>query len=289
MKKCCFAAVCAVLVAAVLGAQEGGGVSFSADYVVKNYAGVRMENGTARGATRYTDDISIEDEELFGGLDGGMAINKPHELIAATAVLNIKDVAPADALKLYAEIAMEGSVNSFLGVTGTTHGQVLERLKAKYHFTNTEINAAIGAVVAGVVDAALEKRNPETVPTSNTGRVINTLVKTSFTNFFLTPSQANFNKLQKIEQVFSDNYLVDVWRTGRGAKQSIAVSQELGWTSSAASARELARTSETKVTGWLRELGVTYSDDIDCQMVWDAFYYSLEPLHTELAKRIRGY
>jgi hypothetical protein len=134
MKKYCFAAVCAVfaLVAAGLGAQEGGGGGFSADYVVKNYAGVRVEDGRLQGGAvfEYTDEISLEDEDFYGKLDGNGVIDKPHELIAATAVLNIKDVAPADALKTYAEIYMEGSMNKFLGVTGRTHDQVLERLKA---------------------------------------------------------------------------------------------------------------------------------------------------------------
>jgi hypothetical protein len=143
---------------APLAAQSGEGTaSFSAGYVVKNYTGVRVEDGTARGATRYTDDISFEDEKLFGGLDGGKAINKPHELIAATAVLNIKEVVPADALKVYAEIAMEGAANSFLGVTGTTHGQVLERLRGKYNFTQAEINGAVRETVAAVVDAEFNK------------------------------------------------------------------------------------------------------------------------------------
>ncbi|MDR2743466.1 MAG: hypothetical protein LBB98_15145, partial [Treponema sp.] len=83
-----------------VAAQEGAGasalpnVSFSTGYVIANYEGVRVENGTVRGATRYTDDISFEDEKLFGGLDGGKAINKPNELIAATAVLNSQQQQP---------------------------------------------------------------------------------------------------------------------------------------------------------------------------------------------------
>jgi hypothetical protein len=137
--------------------RRGGAASFSEKYVVENYAGVRVENGTARGATRYTDDISFEDEKLFGGLNGGGVINKPNELIAATAVLNIKEVAPVDALKVYAEITMEGAVKSFLGVTGTTHGQVLERLRGKYHFTDSQIAGAIHDTVAAVVDAEFSK------------------------------------------------------------------------------------------------------------------------------------
>jgi hypothetical protein len=206
MKKCCFAAVCAVLVAAVLGAQEGGGVSFSTDYVVKNYAGVRVENGTTRGAVvDYTDDISFEDENLFGGLDGGGVINKPHELIAATAVLNIKDVAPADALKLYAEIAMEGSANSFLGKTGTTHGQVLERLKAKYHFANTEINSTIGAVVAAVVDAEFNTKYGDFIPTAVYGELKKAgkpdalaLITNAVTGFFIDPNKNTYAVLTGI-------------------------------------------------------------------------------------------
>jgi hypothetical protein len=153
MKKCCFAAVCAVLVAAVLGAQEGG-VSFSTDYVLRNFPGTSIdEDGDFRGAARYTRGVSIEERQLFGGLDDNHTVNTASELLAMASVLGIQDVKKEDALKLYAEIAMEGSANSFLGKTGTTHGQVLERLKAKYHFTNTEINSAIGAAVAAVVDA----------------------------------------------------------------------------------------------------------------------------------------
>jgi hypothetical protein len=210
MKKCCFAAVCAVLAVAVLGAQEGGGVSFSTDYVVKNYAGVRIENGRLRGRVLdYTDDISFDDEGLFGNLDGDEVINKPHELIAATAVLNIKEVAHADALKVYAEIAIEGSVNSFLGVTGTTHGQVLERLKAKYHFSNTEISAAIHDVIDPVVDKYYSQRGmyditPSVVYTewkqNGVSRGLDGLqiVKDKLAAFYLSPTPENFAALRGI-------------------------------------------------------------------------------------------
>jgi hypothetical protein len=74
-------------------------------------------------------------------------------------VLNIKEVVPADALKVYAEIAMEGAANSFLGVTGTMHSQVLERLRGKYNFTQKEISDAIKQTVAAAVDAEFNKVN----------------------------------------------------------------------------------------------------------------------------------
>jgi hypothetical protein len=38
---------------------------------------------------------------------------------------------------------MEGTVNSFLGVTGSTHSHVQERLGGKYNFTQKEITDAI--------------------------------------------------------------------------------------------------------------------------------------------------
>jgi hypothetical protein len=163
MRRLSFTAALLFVCAAVsLAAQEvsvtpASTVGFSTGYVVANYDGVRVENGKTRGELKYTDDISIEDEELFGGLDGGFDINKPHELIAATAVLNIKEVVPADALKVYVEIAMEGAANSFLGVTGTTHSQVLERLRGKYNFTQKEISDAIKQTVAAAVDAEFNK------------------------------------------------------------------------------------------------------------------------------------
>ena len=142
----------------VSGAGASTNVSFSTGYVVANYDGVRVEDGRARGAVLdYTDDISLEDERLFGNLDGNRVITRPDELIAATAVLNIKKVAPADALKVYTEIAMEGATNKFLGVTGTTHEQVLARLKGKYNFTETEINTAIRATIAEIVDTEFNK------------------------------------------------------------------------------------------------------------------------------------
>jgi hypothetical protein len=210
-----------------------------------------------------------------------------------------KNILPANnktsELKLGAAVYQEMRMLRFLGDTAAAgrHEGVLQFITGRGNATGAEIEAYyrqhIGALIAAVVDESLKKRNPETVPTSNTTRMIHTLVKTSFTNFFLTPNQANFNKIQKIKQVFDDNYLIEVWTTGKIAKQDIAAYQEMGMTKSVASARELARTSETKVTGWLREPGVTYSEDIDWKMVWDAFYYSFEPLHTELAKRIRGY
>jgi hypothetical protein len=186
-------------------------------------------------------------------------------------------------------------VARFLGDTAMAarHEGILQFITGRGNATRAEVEAFyrqnVGASIAGAVDEALKKRKPDAVPTANTARMINTLVKTSFTNFFLTPNQPNFNKLKKIYQVFNENYLVDWWNTAKAAKQNAEIFQKMGYTNSVASARELARTTETKLSGWLRELGVTYSEDIDWEMVWAAFYNSLEPIHTELAIRIRGY
>ncbi|MDR0684135.1 MAG: hypothetical protein LBF83_03305 [Spirochaetaceae bacterium] len=73
------------------------------------------------------------------------------------SVLGIQDDRKEDALKLYVEIAMEGATNKFLGVTGTTHEQVLARLKGKYNFTQKEITDAVYATIAEVVAAEFNK------------------------------------------------------------------------------------------------------------------------------------
>jgi hypothetical protein len=82
---------------------------------------------------------------------------KLKKLLTMASVLEIQDIKKEDALKVYAEIAMENAANSFLGVTGTTHSQVLERLHGKYNFTQAEITGAIRSVVSDVVDAEFNK------------------------------------------------------------------------------------------------------------------------------------
>jgi hypothetical protein len=306
VKKHCTAVLLALCAAASLAAQQVTDTSAVSLLNVGNYSKLFL-NGGGILSRKYRDVVSSDDYNKMASLSGsGTAVDTPLEIALLSTCAGVIDVRPVEAsnilgnarqadLKLGAAVYQEMQILRFLGDTAAAgrHEGILQFITGRGNATGAEIEAYyrrhIGAYIAAVVDEALKKRNPETVPTSNTARVIHTLVKTSFTNFFLTPNQANFNKLQKIKQVFDDNYLIEVWTIGKAAKQDIALSQEMGWTRSVASARELARTSETKVTGWLRELGVTYSEDIDCQMVWDAFYYSLEPLHTELAKRIRGY
>jgi hypothetical protein len=140
---------------APLAAQSGGGTaSFSKEYVPAHFTGVSInEYGSLVGATRLirSTSASIEEKQLYGNLDGDSLINTASELLAMASVLGIQDVKKEDALKLYAEIAMEGAANSFLGVTGTTHSQVLERLRGKYNFTQAEITDAIRATVAATV------------------------------------------------------------------------------------------------------------------------------------------
>jgi hypothetical protein len=160
MKKRCFAAVLA-LVMASLGAQEVTDTSalpgFSTGYVLDNFPGTSVDDGRFSGTVRYTRGVSIEERQVFGGLDDNHTVNTATELLAMASVLGIQDVRKEDALKLYTEISMENATNSFLGVTGTTHSQVLERLKNKYNFTQDEITGAIRATVAQVVDAEFGK------------------------------------------------------------------------------------------------------------------------------------
>jgi hypothetical protein len=141
-----------------LAAQTGAGgsgaaASFSTGYVLSSFSGTSIdEDGYCRGAVKYSRGVPVEERRVFGGLDDDHTISTASELLAMASVLGIQDVKKEDALKLYAEIAMEGAANSFLGVTGTTHSQVLERLRGKYNFTQAEINGAIRDTVAAVVD-----------------------------------------------------------------------------------------------------------------------------------------
>jgi hypothetical protein len=314
VKKQCTAVLLALCAAASLAAQQVTDTSALPTISLLDLNGYASHFGFKNGVVPVNDQnyvwqASRTDRKLVRDLSGDeIEVDTPLEFALLSyysqPVINIrpveaKNILPANnktsELKLGAAVYQEMQMLRFLGNTDAVgrHEGIVKFITDRGNVSRAEIESyyrqGIGTFIAAVVDEALKKQNPETVPTSNTARMIHTLVKTSFTNFFLTPNQANFNKIQKIKQVFDDNYLIDVWTTGKIAKQDIATYQKMGWTSSVASARELARTSETKVTGWLRELGVTYSEDIDWKMVWDAFYYSLEPLHTELAKRIRGY
>jgi hypothetical protein len=216
MKKLSFAALLAAC-ALSLAAQEVAdtsaltmssiNVSFSKDYVLKNFEGVSISSsGSLRGATRFIRDVSTEERQVLGSLDGDNLINKPNELIAATAVLNIKDVAPVDALKTYAEIAMEGAINKFFGVTDRTHDEVLKRLKAKYNFSNAEINSAIHAVVDPVVDKYYSQRGMLDITPSivyaewkrnGVSRGLDGLqiVKDKLAAFYFSPTPENFAAL----------------------------------------------------------------------------------------------
>jgi hypothetical protein len=160
MKKVFFAALFAGCVLS-LAAQSGEGTaSFSTDYVPSHFTGVTInECGDLVGATRLIRgaSASLEEKQVYGGLDGNKSVDTATELLAMASVLGIQDVKKEDALKLYVEIAMEGAANSFLGVTGTTHSQVLERLRGKYNFTQKEITDAIRATVAAAVDAEFNK------------------------------------------------------------------------------------------------------------------------------------
>jgi opacity protein-like surface antigen len=210
MKKMLLASalLCAALGAA--SAQEGasGGTRFSTGYVLTHYEGVTInEYGKLVGATRLIRNLStsIEERQVYGSLNGDERVNTASELLAMASVLGIQDVKKEDALKLYAEIAMEGAANSFLGVTGTTHSQVLERLRGKYNFTQAEIAGAIRATVAAVVEEKLNESRNGYVPAEVYAQWkkvgagdAQALLVDAITRFYLEPTQANFRGLVEI-------------------------------------------------------------------------------------------
>jgi opacity protein-like surface antigen len=163
MKKMLLASalLCAALgaVSAQEGAGASGGTRFSTGYVLSNFPETSVEDGWLRGARGIVQEAKLSNDErrMWGGLGNSRDIDTSAELLAMASVLGIQDVKKEDALKLYAEIAMEGAANSFLNVTGTTHSQVLERLNTKYNFTQAEINGTIRDTVAAVVDAEFGK------------------------------------------------------------------------------------------------------------------------------------
>jgi hypothetical protein len=121
------------------------------------------------------------------------------------SVLGIQDVKKEDALKLYAEIAMEGATNSFFGVTGTTHEQVLARLRGKYNFTQTEIAGAIRATIAEAVTEKLNEKRDGYIPAEVYAQWkkigagdAQALMVEAITRFYLEPSQTTFRKLVEI-------------------------------------------------------------------------------------------
>jgi hypothetical protein len=113
------------LLCAALGAvfaQEGasGGTRFSTGYVLNKFPETSVEDGWLRGARGIVQEANLSNDErrIWGGLGNSRDIDTASELLAMASVLGIQDVKKEDALKLYAEIAMEGAANSFLGATG---------------------------------------------------------------------------------------------------------------------------------------------------------------------------
>jgi hypothetical protein len=203
-------AACALSLAAQSGG--GGADSFSTGYVPSHFTGVTInEYGDLVGATKLIKKSSatLEEKQIYGGLDGNGLINTTAELLAMASVLGIQEVKQEDALKLYAEIAMEGAINKFLGVTGTTHDQVLDLLKATYNFTDSQIAGAIHAVIDPVVDKYYNKRELYNITPSavyaewkrngvSHGLDGLQIVKDKFTAFYLSPTKENFAALRGI-------------------------------------------------------------------------------------------
>jgi hypothetical protein len=157
-----FVALCAVCGAGAFAGEAARVGSFSQEYVLKNFEKVSIADGKIRRVSAYNSDIkkSIPESDfnVFAGLGGAnTTIDMTTELVAAAAVLNIRPVEPQDALKAYAEIAIEGAVNRYLNVTGTTHKEVLDRLQAKYKFSQSQTDGAIRQYVSAEVDAQFNR------------------------------------------------------------------------------------------------------------------------------------
>jgi hypothetical protein len=193
-------------------------VGFSTTYALGSFSGTSIdEDGDFRGAARYSKGVSVEERQVFGGLDDNHTVNTAAELLAMVSALGIQDVKKEDALKLYTEIAMEGAVNKFLGVQGRTHEQVLARLKSKYNFTEAEINSTIRATVAEIVDTEFNKEGmrggiiPAVVyaqwkqnKIAGGADAVQT-VKNVLSNFFINPTSENYQKLTVIRACYRNN------------------------------------------------------------------------------------
>jgi hypothetical protein len=144
--------------------------SFSQDYVLRNFPKTIIENNRVHHVIKYDEEVfgyTATDEEynMLGSIGGvENLIDMSTELAASAAILNIRSVEPQDALKIYTEIAMENAVNSFLGTTGTTHTEVLSRLKAKYNFTDRQIHEAIENTVCSALTNEMSKGRNGYVP-----------------------------------------------------------------------------------------------------------------------------
>jgi hypothetical protein len=136
--------------------------SHSQAWVLKNFSNVSVKDNSIRGVVQNDEDVfqaTANDEEYysFTGIGGHReTIDLTTELLAASAVLNIKSVEPPDALKAYAEIYIDGVSRSFLGQP-TTYAGVLDRLRKKYSFSQAEITAALRASISTAVDEEFNK------------------------------------------------------------------------------------------------------------------------------------
>jgi hypothetical protein len=175
--------------------------SFSQSYAMRNFSGITIGDNKIRGVARYDEEVfgyteTDEQYNLLGSM-GGLpnVIDMSTELVASTAILNIRPVEPQDALKVYVEIAMEGAVNKFLGVQGRTHEQVLARLKGKYNFTEAEITSAIRTTIAAEVDKQF--KNTQLPP----GEI--QAIKDILVAFFVRPNTGTFNATRDVSFIYT--------------------------------------------------------------------------------------
>jgi hypothetical protein len=192
--------------------------SFCQNFVIKNFARVSLNDSDKRiFCSGYDDEIYDykNGDEEFNALCGlglvDSAIDTAYELAAAAALLNIvypvgpKDtliaysetvtVVPQDAIKIYAEIAIEGVVNRYLGVTGTTHKEVLDRLQTKYKFSQSQITGAIRQMVSAEVDAQF--KGSRLLPSEIQA------VKDILTRFFISPNTGTFNVVRDVDYIYT--------------------------------------------------------------------------------------
>jgi hypothetical protein len=210
MRKRCFAAVCAVLVAAVLGAQEGGGLLSAGD--LEKYSSYFLnDNGSI--SRKYIREAETDNYGKIASLGGDSVrdVDTPLEIALLSTCAGVADIRPAEAvtmlgsakqadLKLGAAVYQEMQVLRFLGDTAAAgrHEAILQFITGRGNVSRAEIEAYLRSGIAGVVDAEFK----DITIAANT----KTAIKQAISGFFLTPNQTNYNGLKRYKYMRRRDY-----------------------------------------------------------------------------------
>jgi hypothetical protein len=280
-----------MLVAAVLGAQEGGGLLNVGDY------SKLFLNAGGRVNPKYYRPVSEGDYIEVAKLGGdNTAVDTPLEIAILSSCAGAIDVRPAEAvtmlgnakqadLKLGAAVYQEMQVLRFLGDTAAVgrHEGILQFITGRGNISRAEIEAYyrqnIGTFIAAVVDAEVlpyaEKKPNEYVYIVN--------IALPISDFYLSPNQEMFNVLKGLNAYFNDAN--QLYSTINYSISTAEFYEENGRNAEAAAMRGNVQAARQKLKELCTALGVSQDTELDVSKA--VFDKVIEALSPALATRLR--